>query len=120
MCHLPRTAWQKVCTRPAGSIFTSSQWTNITPEVPIEVESTPRCDDAVADGPGRAIAGPAHHHAVGRQAQQFGRLRRELAGHFFRFVAAGQQIGVQFQLRQAAGSTRSAGRRPTAACRWRR
>jgi len=42
MCHLPCTAWQKVCTRPWGSIFTSSQWTNITPEVPIDVESTPR------------------------------------------------------------------------------
>ena len=41
MCHLPRTAWQKVWTRPSGSIFTSSLWTNITPEVPIEVESTP-------------------------------------------------------------------------------
>ena len=55
---------------PRGRSSTSSLWTNITPEVPIEVESMPLADDAVADRPGRAIARPADHDAVGRQAQQ--------------------------------------------------
>jgi hypothetical protein len=41
MCHLPRTAWQNVCSRPAGSIFTLSLWTNMIPLVPIDVESVP-------------------------------------------------------------------------------
>ncbi len=42
MCHLPCTAWQNVCSRPAGSTCTVSLWTNMTPEVPIEVDSMPR------------------------------------------------------------------------------
>src|SRR5215831_20736610 len=42
MCHLPCTAWQKVCSRPCGSTCTSSECTNMTPLVPIDVESVPR------------------------------------------------------------------------------
>src|SRR4051812_17739963 len=42
MCHLPCTAWQKVCSRPSGSTCTSSECTNITPLVPIEADSVPR------------------------------------------------------------------------------
>ena len=41
-CHLPRTAWQKVWTLPAGSIWTSSLWANTTPLVHIVAEITPR------------------------------------------------------------------------------
>ena len=89
MCQRPRTAWQNVCTRPNGSIFTSSQWTNMTPEVPIEVESTPRGDDAIADRPRRTIARPADHHAIGRKPQQLRRLGRQPAGHLFRLVTVG-------------------------------
>src|SRR6185295_11830984 len=41
MCHLPLTAWQNVCSRPAGSTCTSSLCTNITPDVPSDVDSSP-------------------------------------------------------------------------------
>ena len=60
----------------------------------------PRADDAVADGSGGAIARPADDEAIGRQAQLGGGDRRELAGHFFRFVTAAEQILVQLELRQ--------------------
>ena len=33
-------------------------------------------DDAVADRAGRAVAGPADDHAIGRQAELLGRFRR--------------------------------------------
>src|SRR3954471_21968497 len=41
MCHLPLTAWQNVCSRPSGSTCGVSLCTNTTPEVPIDVDSTP-------------------------------------------------------------------------------
>ena len=40
-CHLPRTAWQNVWTRPSGSIWTSSAKAKTTPEVPSVAEMTP-------------------------------------------------------------------------------
>ena len=75
MCHLPRTAWQKVCSRPSGSNFTSSLWTNITPEVPIEVLRTPLRDDAVADAPAAQSPAPPTTTQSVDQAQFAGRLR---------------------------------------------
>src|SRR3954470_21486344 len=42
MCHLPRTAWQNVCSRPSGSTCIWSECTNITPLVPIEADNVPR------------------------------------------------------------------------------
>src|SRR5215218_1580938 len=41
MCHLPRTAWQKVCNRPSGSTCIVSLCAKTTPLVPIELEMRP-------------------------------------------------------------------------------
>ena len=52
-------------------------------------------DDAVAHGAGRAVAGSADDDALGRQAEQLGRLGRKLAGHLFGFVKIAQQAAVK-------------------------
>ena len=44
--------------------------------------------DAIADRAGRTVARAADDHAIGREAEQLRRFRRQLAGDFFRFVAA--------------------------------
>ena len=102
MCHLPRTAWQNVCSRPCGIDLR---------RVAVDEHDAGRADrrgehaaadDAVADGAGRAVARAADDHAVGRQAEQLGRLRGELAGDFFGFVARGEQARVELQLSRAA------------------
>ncbi len=98
MCHLPRTAWQKVCTRPAGSILHLVAMDEHHARGADRGRQRAAIDDAVAHRAGRAIAGPAHHDAIGRQPQLLGRCRRQFAGDFFRFVAVGQQAAVEFQL----------------------
>ena len=73
MCHLPRTAWQKVCTRPSGSIFGSSLWTNITPDVPIDVESAPALTMPLPTAPAaQSPAPPTTRQSVG-QTELLGR-----------------------------------------------
>ena len=91
----------------AGSIFTSSQWTNITPEVPMEVESTPALDDPVAHGPRRAIARPADHHAAGRRPSVAAAVALS-----FRSPVPTRSTGQQIASRSSAfssSSTRAAG-----------
>ena len=53
-------------------------WTNITPEVPIDVERT-LVDDAVADGAGGAVAAPTTASVESPGSPP----RRQFAGHFF-------------------------------------
>ena len=97
MCHLPRTAWQNVCTRPSGSIFTSSLWTNITPEVPIDVDSDAASDDAVAHRARPRSPRPRRRRRSRSTGPAFGGLPSELAGDLFRFVGLGEQVDVEFQ-----------------------
>ena len=62
-----------------------------------------RGDDAVAHGAGRAVARPADHEAIGGKAQLGCGCRGELAGDFFRFITAGQQARIEFQLGEQLG-----------------
>ena len=72
MCHLPRTAWQKVWTRPSGIDLHLVAMDEHHAGGADRRGEHALADDAVAHRPRRAVAGPAHHHAIGRKAQQSG------------------------------------------------
>ena len=121
--HVP-LAVDRVAERvqPAERIdLHSSLWTNMTPLVPIEVESTPRSTMPVPTAfAAQSPAPPTTTQSVVRPSS-FGRLRRQLAGDFFRFIALGRTAtGIEFELRQQLLATSSAWPRRAAACRWRR
>ena len=120
MCHLPCTAWQKVCTRPAGSIFTSSLCTNITPDVPIEVESVPLVTMPLPTAPAAQSPAPPTTRQSVERPNSAAAVARELPGHFLRFIAAGEQARIQFQLREQRLRPVSAWPHRATACRWRR
>ena len=120
MCHLPRTAWQNVCSRPAGSTCGVVAVDEHDAGGADRRRQHAAADDAVAHGAGRAIAGPADHHAIGRQAQRLGRFGGELAGDFFRFVTRGQQTRIELQLAEQLLRPAAIAPRRAAACRWRR
>ena len=98
MCHLPRTAWQNVWSRPCGSNCGWSLWTNTTPEVPIDVLSSPVLTMPLPTAPAAQSPAPPTTLHCGGEAEQLGGVGGERAGDFFRLVARGQQAGVEFQL----------------------
>ena len=93
---------------PRGRPAASSLWTNTTPEVPIEVESTPLRTMPLPTAPAaQSPAPPTTTQSVDRP-EQLGRLGRELAGDFFRFVAAWQAARRRVPASTAAASTTGA------------
>ena len=120
MCHLPWTAWQNVCSRPCGSTCISSEWTNITPLVPIEVESVPRVTTPVPTAlAAQSPAPPTTTQSVERPSC-LATAGSQLAGDFLRLVARWPAATRRARASRAASSTSCAWPRRAAACRWRR
>ena len=100
MCHLPCTAWQNVCSRPSGSTCTSSRVDEHHAAGADRRRKRAARDDAGAHGIGRAVAGAADHHAIGRKPKLLGDRRRQFAGDLLRLIACGQQRLIELQLFQ--------------------
>ncbi len=61
------------------------------------MESTPRATMPLPTAPAAQSPAPPTTTQSVERPSSFGGLGRELAGHFFRFVALGQQVDVEFQ-----------------------